>query len=317
MQGNHMNKVDGSLPEIERYDASPEIWSVRQMFEALERRDDASLWEAARRAPSQAQFFEDLRHQVSSTSYVAGTRNAKSRKVPSHCSLVFVPVILGKALQDVIDNDEALKPATRQIHGWLGEWFEHNVEVSMLNTLVGYDEVCIWSPSIMRERLERLAVGKKPSIPVPPNFNFHLPSEAPELAFIVAAIHRPLEWPRLPADDATENRILAAKLSGALQVCSQSPAPGMVEVLVPDFASDALCAGILRWVESIAETVGIKRWDAQMVDQDLVVLHLELGEDAATTTPIPLRAHQLGLSGLEEILKRVSELGTGCFTKSQ
>jgi len=88
-------------------------------------------------------------------------------------------------------------------------------------------------------------------------------------------------------------------------------------VLPPNFASDALCEGILRWLEEIAATAGIKRWDAQMVDQDLVVLQLELGEDAVTTNPIPLRAHQLGLDGLEKILKRVGELGTGCLTHAQ
>lgn len=311
-----MEKSDGNILEVERYEV-PSFWDARQMFDALERRDDASLWEAARRAPSQALFFEDLRHQVSSTTYMAGMRNAKSNKVQFHCSLVLVPVILSKALLDVIDSDEILKPAIKQVHTWLGQWFEHRVEVSILNTLVGYNEVCIWSPSIMREKLERLAVRKTPSIPVPPNFDFHLPEEAPELAFFVAAIHRPLEWPCLPADDATENRMLAAKLGGALQVCSQSPSPGSVQVLPPNFASDALCEGILRWLEGIASTAGIKRWDAQMVDQDLVVLQLELGEDAVTTNPIPLRAHQLGLDGLEKILKRVGELGTGCLTQAQ
>ncbi len=316
MQGYEMDQNDGSGLDVDRY-VVDSLWDTRQMFDALERRDDASLWEAARRAPSQALFFEDLRHQVSTTSYMAGMRKGRTDKVQFHCSLVLVPVILGKALLDVVDSDTVLKPAIKQVQGWLAHWFEHRVEVSIFNTVVGYNEVCLWTPSIMREKLERLAVRKTPTIAVPPNFDFHLPTETPELAFFVAAIHKPLDWPRIPEDDANENTALAGKLAGALQVCSSSAMPGTVEVLPPNFASDAICAGILRWIEAIAATAGIKRWDAQLVDQDLVVLQLELGDDAVTTNPIPLRAHQLGLDGLEQILKRVGELGSGCLTKPQ
>lgn len=311
-----MDNSDGNGLQLDRYEVRS-VGDLRQVFEALERRDDASVWDAARRAPSQASFFEDLRHQVSSTTYFAGTRTRRQEKVKYHCSLVFIPLVLDRALTDVVDNPEAVRPAIQQVRSWLQEWFEHKVEVNILTAVVGYEEVCVWTPSVMREKLERLAIHKPPTISQAPNFDFHLPAQAPELAFFVAAVHRPLDWPRLPGEDAVMDEQLASRVSGAVQVCSQ--APGLeprLEVLTPDFASDALREGILRWLQAIAGRVGIRRWDAQVVDQDLVVLQLELGDDATATTPIPLRAHQLGLGGIEAILDVVSKLGTGCLSRA-
>jgi hypothetical protein len=46
----------------------------------------------------------------------------------------------------------------------------------------------------------------------------------------------------------------------------------------------------------------------------LVVLQLEVGEDAQHTSPIPLRAHQLGLDGIEALLGKVAAVGTGNLT---
>jgi hypothetical protein len=311
-----MHKLDGTGLQTERYEVRS-IGDLRQMFDALERRDDASLWEAARRAPSQASFFHHLRNQVTSTTYQAGTKGRGHEKVQYHCCLVMVPVVLPRLLDDVVDNAKALEPAVKQVRMWVQEWFEHKVEISIFNAIVGYDEVCVWSPSMMREKLDRLAVHKEPTVRVPPNFDFQLPAEAETLGFFVAAIHRPLDWPRLPAEDPHEDSVLTSKIAGAIQICSGAAQPAIATVLAPEFASDAIVSGIMRWVDSIHASHGIRRWDAQPVDKDLVVLQLEVGEEAETTCPIPLRAHQLGLDGIENILARVAALGSGHLHRPQ
>ncbi len=311
-----MQQFDGIGLPTERYEMRS-IADLRQMFEALERRDDASLWEAARQAPSQASFFHHLRNQVTSTTYQAGTKGRRQERVQYHCSLVMIPIVLGSLLEDVVDNARALEPAVKQVRMWLQAWFEHKVEISIFNAIVGYNEVCVWSPSMMREKLEKLAVHKEPTIAVPPNFEFHLPTGAETLGFFVAAIHRPLDWPRLPQEDPHEDAILGAKIAGAVQVCSGAAKAAATTVLAADFAAEAIANGLIRWLEAIHTSHGIRRWDAQPVDQDLVVLQLEIGEDAETTCPIPLRAHQLGLDGIERVLARVASLGSGYLNKPQ
>lgn len=307
-----------TAPLVDRFEMRS-LADLRQMFDALERRDDASLWKAAKAAPSQAEFFEQLRDQVTTTTYEAGKPGAGKRgeKLRYHCCLTMVPVVLPHGSRGIIDDSKALKPAVQQLRAWLQEWFDHRVEVSIFNLVVGYAEVCVWSPSMMREKLDRLAVQKEPTLALPPDFEFNLPEGAPALGFLVGAIHRPLEWPRVPEADFDEDARFSTRVSGALQVCSQQACLQAPIVSPPDHAGEALVCGITTWLEEIHRSHGIGRWDLQPVDQDLVVLQLEVGDEATRTSPIPLRAHQIGLDGIERIVAVAARLGRGYLSPPQ
>jgi hypothetical protein len=82
----------------------------------------------------------------------------------------------------------------------------------------------------------------------------------------------------------------------------------------PTFASEAIATGVHGWVKSIHQERGIGRWDVVPVGQDLVLLHLEVGESPSHTSPIPLNAHQLGLDGVRAIIEYVAAVGSGMLS---
>lgn len=288
----------------------PELADVGLVFDALERRDDESLWEAAKRAPSQVGFFEQLRNQVGFTTYTTG-RDGPRRSVAHHCAMLMVPVILPAGYAAFRGNPNASLPVVKKMVRWMGEWLEHKAEISFFNVPISYEEICIWSPSTMREKLEHLAVKKEPTLALPPDFNFYLPAEASSLGFFVAVAQRPLDYPALPPVNPASDLALVSMISGAIQVAAGGSSMLPVETLVPNYASESMEAGILRWLTTLHQMFGIGRWDVQPVNQDLVVLQVEVGERPGHTSPIPLRAHQLGLPGIERIIGYVASVGTG------
>ncbi len=308
MQGNA-----DQVGTVQRFEIAS-LDDARDIGIALEKRDDRSIWEAARKASSQGAFFEHLRSQVGFTTYSGVVRQIARTRLEYYCSMILVPVLLPAEASGLVMNTEALKPAIKQVRHWLQEWFEHKVEITLFSAPIGYQEVCGWTPSLMREKLDHLTKRHELRIEAPPDFDFRLPEESPSLAFFVAAVQRPLAWPVLPPISAEGDLALQARLSGAIEICAPGQAGRGVQTLVPTFASESIAAGLDLWIEAIHAMHGIRRWDVQQVDQDLVVLQLEVGEDAIHTSPIPLRAHQLGLDGIEALLAKVATLGSGNLT---
>ena len=253
-----------------------------------------------------------MRGQVGFTVYEHAGRAAARSRVEYHCAMVLVPLILRGPAAQLVANNDALQPAIGNVRRWLLEWFQHKVDVTLYSAPVGYEEVCTWSPSVMREKLDQLAVKKEPTLPLAENFEFHLPQDAPTLSFFVAAVHQPCDWPQLPPEDAQADCALQHRIAGALEV-TKGGAIGDddIQVLVPQFASEAIASGLGAWIERLHREFTVQRWDPQQVSQDLVVLQLELGVDAEKTSPIALRTHQLGLDGLEQVLGQVGAVATG------
>lgn len=289
----------------------PDLGDFGQIFDALQRRDDALLWELARTTRSQEQFFNQLRNEVGFTSYQTAKGQKRREALTHHCAMMMMPVILTGDASELINKADAVEPTIRQVVWWLREWFEYKVDVAIFNAPVPYEEVCIWTPSIMREKLEQLSVKREPTLALAPDFNLCLPPGAPRLSFFVTCAQQIGEGPRLPDFNAQADDKLVSRVRGALQVLTPGERLGEVGVLVPDFASESMSAGLLEWIKTIHMQCGIGRWDAVPVDQDLVVLHLEVGENPSKTSPIPLRAHQLGLDGIRSVVEYVAAIGSG------
>jgi len=291
----------------------PDLQIVRDIGTALKLRDDMALWAAARRAESQETFYEQLRAQVGYTTFSGVLKRVHKDQRECHVALLGVPVLLASSDAALVGNSPATKTALNCVRGWLMEWFEYQGEITLYSALFGYHDICMWTPSVMRSRLDGLVDPKSASAQVPQAVDFGLPSDAPVLAFIIGAVHRPLAWPQLPPLDPEADLKLQARISGALQLCSPGGSGNRITVLTPAFASEAIAEGLDRWFGAIASAYELKGWDMHQCDQDLVIAHLEVGEDAANTSAVPLRAHQLGLDGIE---RRLSQLSALCAWRS-
>jgi hypothetical protein len=296
----------------------PDLTVVRDIGAALRNSDDKMLWDAARRAQSQAVFYEQLRAQVAVTTYSGVVPRVNKNRLQYQCALVMVPILLPESEAHLIGSP-LTAPVMPNIRNWLQEWFESQGEITMFGSLFGYHDVCMWSPTMLRKRLMHLTDKRHatPDAVTVAYEEYGLPPGAPNLAFIIAALLRPLARPTLPYLDPEGDLILRARISGALQLCSESKRPGPVEALIPGFASEAIADGLDAWLKGIAKAAPIRRWDVQQADQDIVLLQLELGDDATHTRAIPLRAHQLGLDGIEDRIKVVAGLGTGYLNAPQ
>lgn len=277
----------------------PFFLEMSQMSEALRTRSDEKLWEVARRSTSQDRFFNELRNQVSLTSYQVGSTRRPHRQ---YCALVMQPLILPAGASLLVGNAESFKGVFSKVRSWLVDWFGHEVEIRIFNAPVGYDEIAVWSPSVMREKLEQLAAWTSPTLEIPPDWDCRMPETASKLAFVVAGIQKPGGYPTLPAEDPVADACLQAKVSGLMEVHRPDRSMQPVQALVPGFAAEAILDGVITWLKVIHAEEGIGRWDATPIDQDTVVLQLEVGEERRSST-VPLRAHQIGLDGVEQVLK--------------
>lgn len=305
---------------VERFEI-PDLNTAYEIRRALDRRDDDMLWEVARRASSQQVFYEQLRSQVLTLSYTGriakSTARMKAGRSDMQCAVLMVPVVVGGSARELVSDAEVLAPVVGHIRSWLEEWFEYKQVVTMFSSLIDYAEVCQWTPSITRSKAQRLVNSGVAGEVTPEPHDFHLPVDAARLAFFTAIVQRPMEAPTLPPLDAEGDRVLCAKIEGAIQLCNGARGLSPVRVLTPAFASEAIESGMDAWLTSLVEHHGIRRWDVQQADQDVVLLQLEIGEEQPFAALVPLRAHQLGLDGVEKCIARVAGLGTSCFTKPQ
>lgn len=292
----------------------PGLGDFAKIAEAMNKKDEALLWEAAKHSKSQAHFFERLRNECGMTSFSTGSK--MQHLVRHHSAMIMVPLVLAPESALLVGNPDAMKPINHQVVQWIAEWFDHQSEITIFSSPVAYEEICIWSPLDMRAKLEQLSSIRTASNFALPDASFNLPEHAPRLSFVVAAIQRAAEFPTLPPVDALTDASFQGRLAGAIQVLAASKASVDVSVLVPDYASEALLAGLLAWVQRLHEVVGIYRWDAVPAGKDVVILQLELGEDARKTSPIVLRAHQLGIEGVQKVLDLVAKTGTGLLGTS-
>lgn len=297
MEDHHLIGADSPL-EV------PFFLELSQMNEALRLRNDEKLWEVARRSTSQDRFFNELRSQVTLTSYQVGSAKRPHRQ---YCALIMQPLILPAGAATLVGNADSFKGVFGKVRSWLSDWFGDEMEIRIFNAPVGYDEIAVWSPSVMREKLEQLAAWTNPTLEIPPDWDYRMPERASRLAFVVAAVQQPGEYPSLPPMDAGADASLQAKVAGLMEVHRPDRSERAVRALVPGFAADSILDGVLTWLQVLNEEEGIGQWDATPVDQDTVVLQLEVGEERRVST-VPLRAHQIGLEGIEQILKRLQKV---------
>src|SRR6185369_6074965 len=166
----------------------PDLQIVRDIGTALNLRDDVALWAAARRAESQAAFYEQLRAQVGCTTFSGALRRIHKGRVECHVTLLGVPVLLASSNAALVGNSQATSTAMKCVRAWLMEWFEFQGEITLYGAVLGYHDICLWKPALLRSRLNALVDPKGASAQVAQAVDFRLPSDAPVLAFIIGAV---------------------------------------------------------------------------------------------------------------------------------
>lgn len=285
----------------------PGLSDFMKITEALEKKDAAMLWEAAKSSKSQAAFFDRLRDECSMAVYSVGSR--RSQYVVNHHSALFmIPLIVPAGASASLEDPSTMKPVSIRLARWTQEWFANSNEVTVFNTATSYEEICAWSPFDMRDKLLQLSKQSAGHATQRQEMDFMLPPSAPRLAFLIAGLQRPMEIPSLPKLDPVADETFRSRIEGAIQVVS--PVASMIDVRVdlPDYASSALQKGLIQWLDALHVTTPIVRWDAIPAGNDAVYLQMVLDDDEPVVSRLMLRAHQLGMDGVARVLERVATL---------
>lgn len=287
----------------------PGLSDLLKITEALEKKDEALLWEAAKQSKSQAAFFDRLRDECSMAIYSVGSR--RSQHVISHHSALFmVPVIVPPAAASIIGDQEVVRPIAHRLARWIAEWFANSTEVTVFSAANAYEEISTWSPLVMRNKLMQLSKQGPGMAYECVEMQSNLPPSAPRLAFLVAGLQRPMELPALPPLDPASDEMFKARVEGALQVISPGPGKVALQVGLPDYASAALHAGLAQWLEALNAAHPVRHWDAVPAGNDSVYLQIVTGDEEPNVSRLMLRAHQLGMDGVAKILALVAELSS-------
>ena len=285
----------------------PGLSDFMKITEALQKKDAAMLWEAAKSSKSEAAFFDRLRDECSMAVYSVGSR--RSQYVVNHHSALFmIPLIAPASAALSLEDPAIMKSVSIRLARWIREWFSNSNEVTVFNTATSYQEICAWSPFDMREKLLQLSKQSAGSAAPRQEMDFMLPPSAPRLAFLIAGLQRPMEIPSLPKLDPVADETFRSRIEGAIQVVS--PVASMIDVRVdlPDYASSALLKGLIQWLDALHVTTPILTWDAIPAGNDAVYVQMVLDGDEPVVSRLILRGHQLGLDGVARILDRVAKL---------
>jgi hypothetical protein len=285
----------------------PGLSDFMKITEALQKKDAAMLWEAAKSSKSEAAFFDRLRDECSMAVYSVGSR--RSQYVVNHHSALFmIPLIAPASAALSLEDPTIMKSVSIRLARWIQEWFSNSNEVTVFNTATSYQEICAWSPFDMREKLLQLSKQSAGSTAPRQEMDFMLPPSAPRLAFLIAGLQRPMEIPSLPKLDPVADEAFRSRIEGAIQVVS--PVASMIDVRVdlPDYASSALLKGLIQWLDALHITTPILTWDATPAGNDAVYLQMVLDGEEPVVSRLILRAHQLGLDGVAQVLDRVAKL---------
>jgi hypothetical protein len=289
-----------------------------ELGHALSTRNDEWILNAVNRSSSHADFYKELQRQLGFLSYEGTVSSFGPVTQRYSCALVMVPVIMPAGLCGLVGSADALDPIIRNVRQQLLDWFDFRVEVSMYSALIGYAEVCTWTPCVMRDKLEQLSMRTPTSAAPATCIALELPADAPVLAFYTAVVHRPLAWTGLPQSRTDRDLEFTARMAGTLALCAGRLGPEMrPRVALPQLAADAITSGATSWIEALHCQYRFDRWNLEHIGAGAAVLHLECSEPDPFSVGIPLLAHQMGLDGIQKVLNSLAacEARTADFTR--
>lgn len=287
-----------------------------QIEDALARKSTDRVWQIAMSASgtSQHAVYEAMQAHTFNVSH--------ARRVPGgllaheNTSLVLWPVLIDGGHAETADQDSLpLGNVDRYLAQALLTAANGECHASLLSALYSYSFIAGQGPVILRSIMESLvdrSGGGFKSEMCDPTLSPVCPTDAPALKFVVGALTRRNAWPSLPAPEHPKAVELKTKVEAALQFDFAKSRTRTMDLKcgAVDLASGAIEAGVTMWLKALSTRYGFGTWDAQPSGQDRVDLFVELMEADTPFAQIPLRAHQIGMAGVERVIASVAAMTT-------
>lgn len=282
---------------------------------ALIHGDNTKLWALADTGLQQAVFFDAVRTHVFNESF----QKKKGRAVVAqkNSSMFMWPVVFEKSdwneiLKKLTDDDGTSFVNTVNS---LSKWMNFKVDVGMLKTPLSYQFIVGQDPVEIRKFLDALCQRTSVDAIGFETPGLQLPVDAPQLAFYVGSMTKEGGWPVLPDASAGPTFDLSRRLHSTINFVTQNAKQddGFV-VGVPELADKALVSGLRLWLASLHKKYEFGRWDVFTCGGDRIDLSVELKNCEQSDARIPLRGYQIGMDGIESLVREVKQLGDAGVT---
>lgn len=277
---------------------------------ALQQGDNSKLWALANTGIHQDVFFDAVRTHVFNMSVLK--KRGKTVSVQKNCSMFMWPVVFEKSdwnqiLKKLTDDDGASFVNTVKS---LTNWMNFKVDVGMLKTPLSYQFLVGQEPVEIRKFLNALCQRTSVDAIGFETPGLQLPSDAPQLAFYVGSMTKEGGWPVLPLASSGATFDLSRRLHSTINFVTQNAKQddGFV-VGVPELADNALVSGLRLWLASLHKKYTFGRWDVVTCGGDRIELSIELKNCDQSDARIPLRGYQIGMDGIESLIREVQHLG--------
>lgn len=280
-----------------------------QIRDALERQDDEAVWQLGQCAGEGSGFLDMVRTQV--FNYSEDFKRGSTVVATFRHSLVLWPVVIQRAESGGSSGPraEAVKAAFKSAYQELVRCWGDKYLLALYPQLVSYSHLAALGPSQFRQMLIRLVERIDKPVTGSRKLPMGLPSDAPQLFFLVGALSRPITWPEDPAWN-NEHALRARELfESAIRFEHATDAPSMkalVQVGRPRLAEASLGEGLGMWLRAIAAQYGLEEWDVLPKDRDLSELVVQLAEAEEHFIRVPIRQYQLGQPRLMSLLTQIA-----------
>lgn len=283
--------------QLDRLPPSPQ-WLIA-LDQAIFAGDEERLWEVMSQHRDSADAHDRLATQIARLAYRVSDRVRFSE-------MFLVPVIEAPGT-GLLDDQDVWRQGDFCIGEAIDSWLAPRTRKTVFHGVRPYDWVATWRPGVLRRQLTSTIPGSAHKKVQFLSERIEMPSAAPRLGFISMVLTAERGWPQLPDADTLRDNRFKKVVAYALQMREgQEPHT----VLPPDRVQFAVADGLSAWLFMVHEAVGIRGWVAAPLkaSPDVVKITLAFNDEAVPYTQFTVRKHQIGLTGLEEVLSVLAQL---------
>ena len=283
-----------------------------EIEQALATRDEGRIWRASNAGITTEDFYETLKTHTFNKTVTRYRGHAAASTAKS--ALILVPMIVQSPdMNDVKVSETTARAIATSIQKWSG----FRSSTCLLQNVFDYLYVASKEPITLRQMLDQMVDHESlssGSYQESDAFRFQatLPADAPTLRFLLGASTGLNEWPTIPQSHHNHASTFTKSLKSTLcfDLFQREAELESFELGMPDFADQALEAGLKMWLNALQTRYGIGRWNVAPRGGDRVDIYFELTGSSDQPVCIPIRTYQIGVKGVERVIKRLAELGT-------
>jgi hypothetical protein len=288
--------------------ADPVLW-LTQLDRAVHHGNEPEIWRLVESHQPKDQAYRILAKKLSRINFLRETDNVWSR---IYGELIFIP-LLASHTSKLITNTAIRSPARVEIRRALADWFRDGSWCSLFAEVLPLDKLIYFKPSawqvLMRQFMQQ---GSQSKIMVP-NQTIDLPSNVPQLGFIIIGRSAEFGWRDMPKANGIADLRLQELIKYSLLMHAQDGdfhENNAATVLAPQRMHEAITSGICFWLRRMHEVVGIEGWMLLpcLNEHEVLKVTLKLGSSEVQHSQFLLRLHEVGWTGLHQILNALQEI---------